>query len=81
MTKVEVVKPSLSDHSRIKVELNSWVLCQAEDTKVGQLFDKADVESFSNCSDSSLEKIRNANCKSQKIDQVFNIFKKVLRML
>ena len=46
LTKVEVVKPGLSDHFSIKVELNSWVLCQAENTKVVKFFDKADVESF-----------------------------------
>ena len=70
LTKVEVVKPSLSDHFRIKVELNSWVLCQAENAKIVKLFDRADVESFSNCLDSSLEKIKNAICESQKINQV-----------
>ena len=40
----------LSVHLMIEVELNSRVLCQAENPKVVKLFDKADVEFFfSNC--------------------------------
>ena len=81
LTKVAVVKPGLSDHFRIKVEFNSWVLCQAENTKVVELFDKADVESFSNCLDSFLDKIKNAICVSQNSNQVWNIFEKSFRMM
>ena len=69
-----------SNKALIEVELNSRVLCQAESTKVVKLFDKADVESFSKCLDSSLDKIKNAICESQNGNQVWNIFGKSFRM-
>ena len=37
LTKIEVVKPSFSDHFMTQVELNSGVLCQAENTKAVRL--------------------------------------------